>query len=347
MSTLHSISDLSLNPDCELENPLHSFEESLTGYRRFQAMITACNLGIFTACIEPTTACELSESLGTHPDLTELLADVLVAEKLLVKSDGQYSLTSFSKTFLISESPVSQLNAIRFQSHLAGLWTQLVEIMRSGPRMYPTEEWFCDLVIPSMAENCRCGLLQKVTKVVTAQPEFSSARTLLDLGGGHGLYAIAFCQYNPNLSATVFDLPQVTMATCKTIAQYCADRVTTKSGNFFTDSIGSGYDIIFSSSNPGGKSPALIKKIADALNEGGLYINKQGKDESLDNPLLNLEWNLWTVSDMHKERRQYSFSYSVPFAEYNRLLADYGFVVREVVPIDAQSAMTIAEKVAK
>ena len=62
-------------------------------------------------------------------------------------------------------------------------------------------------------------------------------------------------------------------------------------------------------------------------------------------PWLSLEWNLWTFEGVQKQAARYVFANSVPFAEYNRLLAEHGFVVREIVPIDAQSAMTIAEKV--
>jgi hypothetical protein len=91
--------------------------------------------------------------------------------------------------------------------------------------------------------------------------------------------------------------------------------------------------------------PELIPKIATALNPGGLFINKQGIGDTQSDPWLSLEWNLWTFEGVQKQAARYVFANSVPLAEYNRLLADHGFVVREVVPIDPQSAMTIAEKV--
>ena len=243
------------------------------------------------------------------------------------------------------DAPFPQQHAIAFQRKLAGYWADLPRIAKDGPVTCDRAQMFRDVIIPSMAENCRCGLLQQVTARVAAIPEFSAARRLLDLGGGHGLYSIAFCQKNPGLNAVVFDLPPVTGATRDFISRYRADRVSVLPGDFFKDPIGSGYDIVFSSSNPGGKVPELIPKIADALNPGGLFINKQAIDDAPYDPWLSLEWNLWTFEGVQKQAARYVFANSVPFAEYNRLLAEHGFVVREIVPIDAQSAMTIAEKV--
>jgi SAM-dependent methyltransferase len=204
---------------------------------------------------------------------------------------------------------------------------------------------FRDVIIPSMAEYCQCGLLQRVTGLVAGQPEFPAARRLLDIGGGHGLYSIALTEKNPGLEATVFDLPMVTDATGDFIRKHRAERVHVHPGDFFKDPLGTGYDIVFSSSNPGGKVPELIPKIASALKKGGLFINKQDLDEGQVDPWLNLEWSMWTFHGVEKKSTRYVFSNSVPFAEYNRLLADHGFIVREVIPVDGQSAMTIARKI--
>src|SRR4029453_18912598 len=43
----------------------------------------------------------------------------------------------------------------------------------------------------------------------------SGADALLDIGGGSGAYDIELCRRNPNLRATVFDLPPV----CKTATE--------------------------------------------------------------------------------------------------------------------------------
>jgi SAM-dependent methyltransferase len=339
------VPDLAAVPGLSPSNPLSFLDNALTGVRQYHAVITALDLGLFEILREPKTGPECALELGCRPEIVTLLCEGLVTLGLLEKKGDLFHNSKITQQCLVRDAPFPQQHAIAFQKKLAGFWADLPRIAKDGPVTCDRSQMFRDVIIPTMAENCRCGLLQQVTASVAAIPEFSAACHMLDLGGGHGLYSIALCQKNPALNAVVFDLPQVTGATRDFIEKYRADRVSVLPGDFFNDPIGCGYDIVFSSSNPGGKVPELIPKIADALNPGGLFINKQAMDDALFDPWLSLEWNLWTFEGVQKQAARYVFANSVPFAEYNRLLADHGFVVREVVPIDAQSAMTIAEKV--
>ena len=336
--------DLTEIPEGCQPSPLHCIEQAIAGLRQYQALTTSFDLGLMDILLEPKTAQECAEKTGCRPDLIGLLCDGLTSLGLLEKTGEHYYTTEFSRRYFTRDAPFPQKNALAFQRRLAGLWLQLPDIMRSGPVTYNRAEMFRDEIIPSMADNCRCGLLQQVTRSVAAIPEFHMARRLLDLGGGHGLYSIAFCMKNPELEAVVFDLPPVTAATREFIARYHATRVSTREGDFFKDPIGNGYDIIFSSSNPGGKVPTLIPKIADSLKTGGLFINKQALDDIPADPWSNLEWNLWTFEGVQKKPVRYTFDNSVPLAEYNRRLEDHGFEIREIVPVDSISAMTIAQK---
>jgi len=329
-------------PESGAGNPAGILEERLSGLRRFRLMVTACRMDVFSHCHEPVTADTISTRLGLQPGLTGLFLDALAAQGLLKNDGAGYSNTAFSDTYLNMASPYCLLDQITLHDHLGGLWDNLGSILHDGQKVYDPEAWFSGLIIPAMAANAKCGILQKTVKAVTALPDFPGARRLLDMGGGHGLYTIAFCQENPDLEGIIFDLPGVLPATRKFIEYYQAGRVSCTPGNFFSDPLGSGFDIVFSSSNPGGKAPALIPKIKAALRPGGLFINKQGDDQAGIDPLLNLEWNLWTVKGMEKNPRQYSFSHSVSYEEYNSELARQGFTIREIVRLDDQSIMTIA-----
>lgn len=331
-------------PGPDTTDPAALLEETLSGHRKFQVLATACRLGIFTQCATPRSVNELCTTLSLLPPITELFLEALVAQQLLVKDGENFRNSSYADQYLNSASPYCLQDQVNLQIHLAGLWNTLEDALKSGPRMYNAKDWFSDLVIPAMAVNARCGILQKTVRLVSAQPEFPSAKMLLDIGGGHGFYTIAFCQQNPSLNGVIFDLPGVLPATRRYIDQYKADRVSCVPGNFFTDPLGEGFDIVFSSSNPGGKAPSLIPKIHDALKPGGLFINKQGNDTVMTDPLQDLEWNLWTVEGMQKSPRQYSFSYSLSFSDYNKRLSEEGFTVREVIPLTDQATMTIARK---
>ncbi|MPN17874.1 hypothetical protein SDC9_165229 [bioreactor metagenome] len=169
---------------------------------------------------------------------------------------------------------------------------------------------------------------------------------MLDLGGGHGLYAIAFAELNEEIQAFVFDLPPVTKETRYFIEKYGASRVDIIPGDFFKDEIGSGYDLIFSSFNPGGKVPSLIPKIAEALKPRGVFVTRQVPDENTkSNPLMSLDWNLWTFEDVKKGSSGFTFENSVPFNEYIDMLSSYGLEVFRALDMEDGSRIVFAWKV--
>jgi predicted O-methyltransferase YrrM len=336
-------------PASGIENPLGFLEEAMSGLRYYQAFVTAYERGLFEVCREPATLERIAAETMCIPAVAGPLCEGLVRAGLLAKNEaGSYLVTSHTRDFFLKNSPFSQEAALAQMRHYASLFLRLSDILTHGPVTYPRGEQFRQVIIPAMAESARCGFVQRVADMVSRLPEFRQARKLLDLGGGHGLYAIAFSQKNPDLTSVIFDLPEVAIATREYIRKYGAhDRISTHEGDFFLDPLGSGYDIIFSSSNPSGKMPALLPKIRAALNPGGLYINKQVIDEPEAEPFLDLEWSLWAFEGMPKQGSRFRFEGSVSLEEYNRILAESGFTVCDCIPVDKRSVMTIAKKIAE
>jgi cyclopropane fatty-acyl-phospholipid synthase-like methyltransferase len=70
-------------------------------------------------------------------------------------------------------------------------------------------------------------------------------RSMLDLGGGHGLYAAALCRRHPGLTATVLDLPGSAAVGREIVAGLgLADRVAVVDGDVRDADFGGGYDLI-------------------------------------------------------------------------------------------------------
>ncbi|AKB79223.1 O-methyltransferase [Methanosarcina horonobensis HB-1 = JCM 15518] len=263
------------------------------------------------------------------------------------KNDGAvYLVSELSATYLLESSPFSQQHYLAERFRNVERWARLPQIMKQGPDIVEKGPFFGE-VVHCMAENARCGLLQETVRVVRENVDFTNVKKLLDLGGGHGLYAIAFSKLNEDLQAFVFDLPPVTKETRYFIKKYGASRVDVIPGDFFKDEIGSEYDLIFSSFNPGGKVPSLIPKIAAALNPGGVFVTRQVPDEKMkSSPLMSLDWNLWTFEDVKKGSSGYSFENSVPFNEYIETLGNYGLEVFRALDMKDGSRIVFAWKVA-
>jgi ubiquinone/menaquinone biosynthesis C-methylase UbiE len=84
-----------------------------------------------------------------------------------------------------------------------------------------------------------------VAKKVARALELSGSARMLDVGGGFGQYACELCRVNPELRATVLDIPSVAeMATRKAADGEFADRVEWLAGDYLEADYGSGYDLV-------------------------------------------------------------------------------------------------------
>ena len=119
------------------------------------------------------------------------------------------------------------------------------------------------------------------------------AARLLDIGGGHGEYAIAFCKKQPLLSAVVLDSEQALVTGQATIAQAgFGDRITTHAANFMTDDLPTGFDMVLAFNIVHGLKPAdnidLFRKLKDTLNPGGQIVVLEQVHNVTPLPLTNV-----------------------------------------------------------
>jgi demethylspheroidene O-methyltransferase len=84
-----------------------------------------------------------------------------------------------------------------------------------------------------------------VADEVLASVAFRDVRKLLDVGGGHGAFLKAIGTAHPHLHLGLFDLPEVAATGAQVLGDALgAARVTAHPGNFFSDSIPQGYDMV-------------------------------------------------------------------------------------------------------
>ena len=98
---------------------------------------------------------------------------------------------------------------------------------------------------------------------------------MVDIGGGHGAYAVALARRNPTLEAVVFDLrPVVEVAPAIVPLDDLAGRVLFRAGDFKIDDLGGGFDLallfgVLVSETPA-DAVALLRKVHAALVPGGM-----------------------------------------------------------------------------
>jgi predicted O-methyltransferase YrrM len=115
-------------------------------------------------------------------------------------------------------------------------------------------------------------------EVVWRTPMPKNARTMLDIGGSHGYFSVAFCRRYPNLRAVVLDLPEAVKHAAPILAKEgMGDRVRHQSGDALTDDLGTeSWDLILISQffhhfdNAANRD--LVQRAAHALKPGGFLV---------------------------------------------------------------------------
>ena len=235
------------------------------GFRASRVLFTANNLGVFEQLKTAKTAVELARKIKTDARATEILLDAVTALGLLKKSGTKYRNTLLASTFLIKSSPWYQGDMLRHMDHLWKNWSGLDNVVKTG-RPNRAEARDYEVFIRAMHNN---AILR--APAVISSLDLKGVTRALDLGGGPGTYSMELARRK--ISVTLFDMPEAIEVARQLITKSKLKNIYPWPGNFHTDNIGTGYDLVFISqilhSLSAEDSIALLKKAFDALNPGG------------------------------------------------------------------------------
>jgi len=276
-------------------------DDLMGGFRASQVLMTANRLGLFDLLGKRAMSFEhLYRTLETNARATRILCDSLVALSLLEKTTGGYRNSSVALRHLLTSSPQSKAAMLNHGARLYERWCHLYDSVKSGTPV-PNELLNQELLggkrdfAKAMADSARSS-----AGITAEKLDLSQAATLLDVGGGPGLFAIEFCSKNPQLSAVIMDDAETLEVAAQNIAQAGMEgRITTRPGNVFKDDLGSGYDFIFVSNllhiYSYDDNRRLVERCATALNSGG----RLGlKDFFLENDRDGPQWSLLFAVNM-------------------------------------------------
>ena len=208
----------------------------------------------------------------------ELILDCLDALGYAQKKGTQYAFTKRGFKNLSPQSPNNFRHFILFCDYLYKGYIHLDETIRLGKRpqsnmLEEMTDYEWELFSRAMIDISRTNFKEIPGKI----PVSKTHTKMLDLGGSHGLYSIELCKRNPNLKATIVDLPPVKKYADECIAQNNASRnVTFLPSDFMKDELPTDVDIILAFNIIHGLNPSenetLAKKAYNSLNSGGMYV---------------------------------------------------------------------------
>ena len=260
---------LSQLPETTPEALYDVWEQVARGYKQFCAVTAAVRLRLFDHLDQARQSVDLADRLGADPQLTADLCDLLADMDLLSHHADGFSMTPLSRTYLHSESAWFQEAVIKNIFSGFDLWQQLDRICVEGPVRVDEANFFENNLIDSLAAEILTGELQQTVAAIIRQPEFASARRMLDLGGGHGLCAMALTRQKKDLEAVVFDFKPVEKDFQRHRNRHGGENVRFVHGNLFVDELGHDFDLALFSYNPGGKNERILEKIHRCLKPGG------------------------------------------------------------------------------
>ncbi|WP_051564463.1 methyltransferase [Desulfovermiculus halophilus] len=298
--------------------PIRQFMSSRT-------LLTACELDLFTALDRtPDTAPGLAESLGVDPRALTRILDCLVTLNFLTKSPAQIYQPASAGRLLSSDHEETVLPMAKHLAHTWNNWHYLTETVRRGENPHQQHVTNLDPKEQRSFIGAMHVVGRELSRDIAAEYDASFAGSLLDIGGGSGVYTTAFLQANPGLRAAVFDLEQVIPLTRQFIAEHgLEDRVDFVAGDFYLHELPSGFDLALLSAiihqNSRQENRDLYRKVYKALNPGGrLLIRDHIMDEDRTKPgagamfALNMLVNTrggdtYTFAEVHDDLQQAGF----------------------------------------
>ena len=261
-------------------------------YWETKILLTAVRLDVFSALdSKPKTVHEVAGRIGAHEPTLSLLLNALVAMRLLNKEEGEaYENSTVAATHLVR-------NSAQYVGHLLLLhdaewesWGKLTETIKTGQRSVDRHVFETD---PELGGNVLAVLHrigQQSGPDLAKRLQLSGPVRMLDLGGGAGTNAIAFCRVYSELTATVFDLPATLRLTERTVKEAGLEsRIALRSGDFNQDSLGGPYDFVLMSDilhyQNFATNAVLVQKVYSHLAPGGrLVIKDRFLDETGTGP---------------------------------------------------------------
>jgi SAM-dependent methyltransferase len=304
-------------------------------------MLAGMELDLFSPLADGALSTDqIADSIGVQAIKLRPLLYALVVAGLLTVEDDLFANTPEADHYLVRGKP-SYLG--RLQELTSSNWAKLLKTAATIQAGGPLEKYDYH----SMPQDELIALFQGLYPGAVAdanslmdQYDFSTCSTLLDVGGGSGALAIVIAQANPQLKATVVDLPLVTPITRHFVEKAnAADQVDILTADVVQETPPGSYDVVLArhviqvlSVND---SRALLSNLAAVIKPGGvIHLLGWMLDNTRLTPSKTVGYNLVLLTG-YDEGQAYTEQ------EYLEWLTEAGFVDFErIVKSDGASILT-------
>lgn len=265
--------------------------EMMRGYQASCVIAAAVDLDVFEKLSVARTAPEVAAETACAERGITILLDALAALGLVEKDGNHYRLPEQLAPSLLGDSPESVIPMLRHQTSCLRRWARLPWTIKTGS----PDDAGASLRGEEADKEAFIQAMHVVSRDVAPKliPEINpgGVQRVLDLGGASGSWTLAWLETEPRAHAVIFDLPHVIpMAQTRLSESHVADRIEFVAGDYHTDPLPRGADLVWISAIIHQNSPAqnrdLFARVAEAIEPGGwVYIRDIVLEPSRTAPL--------------------------------------------------------------
>ena len=319
------------------------FEQLSDGVYQGVAMKAGVQLDLFSPLKDgPMSVGQVADAIGVDALKLRPLLYALVVAGLLTVDGDLFSNTAETDYFLVRGRP--DYMGERLEGYFE-MWNGILKTTESIRTGKPQAKKDFAAMPQDELEPFLRGLhwnTLRVGRALAEKYDFSSFRTLLDVGGGSGGLAIAMTEAYPDLQATVVDLPSVTPITQRIVAEVgAADRVQVMTADVVREPLSGSFDVAVLKALINVLSPEqagqVLHNVSQVIKPGGAIYIVGGL--ALDNSRLSppdlvtfniLMINLYEGGQLYTEKEHKDWLTEAGFEDIQRG-PDMGFVARKPV----------------
>ena len=278
----------------------------VTGGFSFHVISAAIELNIFETLKDDGSTLEtLASELDTDPRGLGILLECLESLGYVKKKKDSYNITGMTRKWMLDSSEANF--KLPFQYYLPTMieiWPYIAESVKAGNEYINFYEWLNDK--PDIAATYQKFMM---SLAVLSIPELLKALSfkkekVLDIGGSHGLYSIAFCKKYKEIDVTIIDSEYSMPVLHKNIKEAgLAERMHTIIADFTTHKLENKYDAILLFNvlheHKEAENLSIIKKICNTLNPGGRIIILDGMNEKKRSPAAHFALRIYALIFFH------------------------------------------------
>ena len=262
-------------------------------YWETKILLTAVQLDLFSTLKGVSlTINQMADTRALNPRALELVMNALVAMRVVTKEEKMYANTAVAERYLVQSSPEYVGHLLTLHNAEWNNWGLLERAVQTGESPVRQHVFETNPALGAQVLTVLDRIGRGSGPALAQRLKLSGANRMLDIGGGAGTNAIAFCREYPELTATVFDLPETLKVTKQCVDQAgLSDRIQFQAGNFHEDAFQGSYDVALMSDilhyQSGKTNAALVEKVYACLKDQGRLVIK---DRFLDPERTSPAW---------------------------------------------------------